>query len=67
MIKIQYKSAENRFISENISYGEEVPQNQLNGRDDKIYYGVYHPKRQKLRAVFNYNDPAAFITNHSFT
>lgn len=47
------------FVSDVIKngYAEEVPQNQLNGRDGKIWYiphhGVYHPKKGTLRVVFD--------------
>lgn len=54
-----YQEEYTAFLTEMIhsGYAEVVPQDQLGGRDGKVWYlphhGVYHPKKKTLRVVFD--------------
>ena len=61
----QYKQEYVAFLGDifESSYAEEVPQEELGQSTGKVWYlphhGVYHPKKKKLRVVF---DSASFNT-----
>ena len=54
-----YQEEYTRFLTDmiNSGYAEVVPQDQLDGKDGSVWYlshhGVYHPKKQTLRVVFD--------------
>lgn len=45
------------FMNDNKGYAVKVPDEELNQSDGKVWFvphhGVYHPKKQKIRAVFD--------------